>query len=340
MKLLITGTAGFVGFHLAERLAYGHKIVGIDNINDYYETDLKYGRLEASGFKKEQVKTNEPVQSETKPDYRFIKADLADKDTLFRLFEKERFDLVIHLAAQAGVRYSIDHPDAYLQSNLVGFHNIVEACRHHNVERLIYASSSSVYGNTKETPFREHHPVDYPVSLYAATKKSNELVAHVYAHLYGIKMTGLRFFTVYGEWGRPDMAYFKFVRKILNGEPIEVYNNGHLERDFTYIDDIIDGMQRMVENPGDEAYKIYNIGNSKPINLLDFIETIETELGRKAEKIMKPMQPGDVYITYADTSRLEQDYGYKPSTDFRDGVRKFIEWYKSYYEVAPNQKSD
>lgn len=331
MKILITGAAGFVGFHLAERLAPEHAIVGLDNINDYYETSLKYGRLQESGFETSKIDDGEIIESNTHPGYRFIKADLADKEAIFGLYRQEQFDLVIHLAAQAGVRYSIDRPDAYLQSNLVGFHNIVEACRHYDVRRLIYASSSSVYGNTKETPFLETQPVDYPISLYAATKKSNELVAHVYSHLYGIQMTGLRFFTVYGEWGRPDMAYFKFVRKILNGESIDVYNKGHLERDFTYIADIVDGIERMVNHPTSEPYKVYNIGNSKPLNLLDFIETIESELGRKAEKVMKPMQPGDVYTTYANTSRLEQDFGYKPSTDFRDGVRRFIKWYRDYY---------
>jgi len=333
MKILITGSAGFIGFHLAERLAANHSLVGLDNINDYYETSLKYGRLSHSGFEKERITENRLVKSARHSDYRFIMADLADKATIIKLFEEEQFDLVIHLAAQAGVRYSIDHPDAYLQSNLTGFHNIVEACRHSDTGRLIFASSSSVYGNTKETPFRETQPVDHPISLYAATKKSNELVAHVYSHLYGIKMTGLRFFTVYGEWGRPDMAYFKFVRKILNGAPIEVYNNGDLERDFTFIRDIVDGIEKMVNHPTDELYKIYNIGNSRPLNLLSFIETIESELGKKARKVMKPMQPGDVYTTYADTSRLEKDYGYKPSTDFREGVRKFIKWYKTFYGV-------
>ena len=331
MKILITGTAGFVGFHLAERLAPYYKILGLDNINDYYDPELKYGRLRQSGFEINRIGGNQPVYSTKHLGYRFIKADLTDKETLFQLFEQEQFDIVIHLAAQAGVRYSIDHPDAYLQSNLVGFHNIVEACRHFQVGRLIFASSSSVYGNTKETPFKESQSVDYPVSLYAATKKSNELVAHVYSHLYGIKMTGLRFFTAYGEWGRPDMAYFKFVSKILKGEPIEVYNKGRLERDFTYIDDIIEGIKKIVDNPNENAYKIYNIGNSQPVNLLKFIETIESELGRKAKKVMKPMQPGDVYTTWADTSRLEEDFGYKPATPLSEGVKKFILWYKSYY---------
>ena len=332
-KVLITGATGFIGFHLTKRLVNSYAIVGLDNLNDYYDPELKYGRLNACGFKKSGVSYNKLIQSSICPNFHFIQIDLADQNNINRLFEQQHFDIVINLAAQAGVRYSIDSPDAYLQSNLIGFHNIVEACRKFAVKNLIFASSSSVYGNKQEVPFTEDQFVDRPVSLYAATKKSNELVAHVYSHLYDIRTIGLRFFTVYGEWGRPDMAYFKFVKKILNGEPIDVYNHGNLERDFTYVKDIVEGIEKIVKTPKNEPYQIYNMGNSKPVSLLRFIETIENELGVKAKKIMKPMQPGDVYQTYADTTKLEKDFGYHPSTDLETGIKRFVHWYKYYYKV-------
>lgn len=330
-KILITGTAGFIGFHLVNKLIANYEIVGLDNLNDYYDPQLKYDRLSNAGIPVKEIAHGKLLQSEKHPNYRFVKMDLADKDSINQLFANENFDIIINLAAQAGVRYSIDNPDAYLQSNMIGFHNIVEACRNHHVNYLIYASSSSVYGNSKVVPFSESHQVDHPISLYAATKKSNELVAHVYSHLYGIQMAGLRFFTVYGEWGRPDMAYFSFVNKILNGKTIDVYNNGNLERDFTYVDDIVNGIEKMVAKPTREPYKVYNIGNSKPVNLLTFIQTIEEALGKEAKKVMKPMQPGDVYRTYADTTHLEHDFNYKPSTNLKDGIHRFVQWYKQYY---------
>ena len=332
-KVLITGAAGFIGYHLIHKLANEFEIVGIDNINDYYDPNLKLGRLDALGINTKQVEENVLVLSRKYPNVRFVKMDISDNVDIFQLFQNEKFDLVVNLAAQAGVRYSIDNRYVYLQSNVVGFHNIMEACRQYHVDKLIFASSSSVYGNTKDVPFTEDQFVDHPISLYAATKKSNELVAHVYSHLYDIKTVGLRFFTVYGEWGRPDMAYFKFANKMIQGEPIEVYNNGNLERDFTYIDDIIIGVEKIIKSPIDHPYQIYNIGNSKPVNLLKFIKILEQEMGIKAQKVMKEMQPGDVYITYADTNKLEKDYGYHPTTDLETGIRNFVRWYKNYYKV-------
>lgn len=334
MKILITGTAGFVGFHLCKALVSKHIIVGLDVINNYYDVSLKYGRLNECGIQPEAIKENLVIQSQKYPSYRFVKADLIDKVFINQLFSEEQFDLVINLAAQAGVRHSIDNPEAYIHSNMLGYFNVLEACRQFKVERFIYASSSSIYGNSDVVPFSENQQVDTPVSLYAATKKSNELMAHCYSHLYGLKTVGLRFFTVYGEWGRPDMAYFKFAERITSGQIIDVYNNGNLERDFTYIDDIVSGIIRIVENPKDDIYKVYNIGNSKPVNLLHFIETLEQELGIKALKEFKPMQPGDVYRTYADTSELTKDYGYKPSTPFKDGIRKFVQWFKNYNKIV------
>lgn len=332
-KILITGAAGFIGFHLVKRLENNFHIVGLDNLNDYYEPGLKLARLRECGIDVEKIQNGILLSGLKYRHYRFVKMDISDQQAIYGLFEKEQFDMVINLAAQAGVRYSIDNPDSYLHSNMIGFHNIVESCRKFKVKDLIFASSSSVYGNIKEGPFYEGQFVDNPISLYAATKKSNELVAHAYSHLYDIRTIGLRFFTVYGEWGRPDMAYFKFINKILKGEPIEVYNYGSLERDYTYIDDIVEGIKKILENIKDQSYQIYNIGNSRPVNLLKFIETIENELGVEAKKIMKPMQPGDVYMTYADTSKLERDYGYHPSTDLDVGIRNFVKWYKKYYEV-------
>lgn len=332
-KVLITDAAGFIGYHLIHKLANEFEIVGIDNINDYYDPNLKWGRLNALGIDTKEVKENVLVLSRKYPNIRFVKMDISDNVGLFQLFQNEKFDLVVNLAAQAGVRYSIDNPGSYIQSNIIGFYNIIEACRNYNVEKLIFASSSSVYGNTREVPFTENQFVDNPISLYAATKKSNELIAHVYSHLYGIKTIGLRFFTVYGEWGRPDMAYFKFANKMIQGGPIEVYNNGKLERDFTYIDDIITGIEKIIKSSFNQSFQIYNIGNSKPVNLLKFIEILEQEMGIKAQKVMKEMQPGDVYITYADTSKLEQDFGYHPSTALATGIKNFVKWYKSYYKL-------
>ncbi len=315
---LITGGAGFIGFYLSKALLEkGAAVVGIDNMNDYYEVSLKEDRLAIL------------VQF---PNYKFIKADIADKDAVFKVYEEYKPQIVVNLAAQAGVRYSIDNPDAYVQSNLVGFFNILEACRHFPVEHLVFASSSSVYGGNKKVPFSVEDKVDKPVSLYAATKKSNELMAYSYSKLYQISLTGLRFFTVYGPMGRPDMAYFKFAKKIMADEPIQIYNNGDMLRDFTYIDDIIKGMENILCNPPKEdengaAYKIYNIGNNKPEKLMDYIAVLEKCLGKEAKKEYLPMQPGDVYETYADVSELMRDFDFKPSTTIEEGLSKFAEWF-------------
>ncbi len=319
---LITGGAGFIGFYLSKALLEkGAKVIGIDNLNDYYEVSLKEDRLKIL---------------EKFPEYQFVKGDISDKEAVFRVFEKFAPHVVINLAAQAGVRYSIDNPDAYIQSNIVGFFHILEACRHFPVEHLVFASSSSVYGGNKKVPFSTEDQVDKPVSLYAATKKSNELMAYAYSKLYGIPLTGLRFFTVYGPMGRPDMAYFKFAKKIMAGEPIQIYNNGDMLRDFTYIDDIVTGVENILCNPpeADEngaAYKIYNIGNNQPEKLMDYIAVLEKCLGREAKKEFLPMQPGDVYETYADVSELMKDYGFKPSTTIEEGLSKFAEWFLKYY---------
>lgn len=321
-RYLITGGAGFIGFYLSKALLEkGAEVVGLDNLNDYYEVSLKEERL---AILREQE------------GYRFVKADLSDKEAVFRLFAEYRPQIVVNLAAQAGVRYSIDNPDAYIQSNIVGFFNILEACRHYPVEHLVFASSSSVYGGNKKVPFSTQDQVDQPVSLYAATKKSNELMAYSYSKLYQIPLTGLRFFTVYGPMGRPDMAYFKFAKKIMADEPIQIYNNGDMLRDFTYIDDIITGVENILCNPPstDEngaAYKIYNIGNNKPEKLMDYIAVLEKCLGKEAKKEFLPMQPGDVYETYADVTDLMRDYGFKPSTTIEEGLSKFAEWFKNYY---------
>lgn len=320
---LITGGAGFIGFFLTKSLLEkGATVIGVDNLNDYYEVSLKEERLRIlSGF----------------ADYTFMKADIADKETMFRVFEEYKPDIVVNLAAQAGVRYSIDNPDAYIQSNLVGFFNILEACRHFPVEHLVFASSSSVYGGNKKVPFSTEDQVDKPVSLYAATKKSNELMAYSYSKLYRIPLTGLRFFTVYGPMGRPDMAYFKFAKKIMAGEPIQIYNNGDMRRDFTYIDDIVTGVENILCNPpaadeNEAFYKIYNIGNNQPEKLMDYIAVLEKCLGREAKKEFLPMQPGDVYETYADVSELMKDFGFKPSTTIEEGLSKFAEWFLAYYD--------
>ncbi|MFP4070731.1 MAG: NAD-dependent epimerase [Desulfovibrionales bacterium] len=335
MRFLITGAAGFIGFFLAQRLLdEGHEVVGLDNCNDYYAVQLKKDRL---------------ALLEGRPGFRFVHLDLADAAGVGRLFNEERFTHVVNLAAQAGVRYSLENPGAYVDSNIVGFCNILEGCRHHGVEHLIFASSSSVYGLNAKMPFSVHHNVDHPVSLYAASKKSNELMAHTYSHLYGLPCTGLRFFTVYGPWGRPDMAYFLFTDAIVHGRPIKVFNHGKMRRDFTYIDDIIEGVVRVAmrkptpnpqwdpnrPDPGTSPapYKIYNIGNNNSVELMRFIEVLENELGRPAEKIFLPMQPGDVPATYADVDDLRRDVGFCPSTPIEEGLKNFVAWYKTYYQI-------
>ncbi|EON77496.1 dTDP-glucose 4,6-dehydratase [Lunatimonas lonarensis] len=349
MKILITGTAGFIGMHLAERLLErGDEVIGLDSINDYYDVNLKYGRLAKTGIPKEAISYGKVVQSEKYPKYRFVQLKLEDKEGLFDLFAKEGIDKVVNLAAQAGVRYSLTNPDAYIEANIVGFIHILEACRHYRIKHLAYASSSSVYGSNTNMPFSTSHNVDHPVSLYAASKKSNELMAHTYSHLFGIPTTGLRFFTVYGPWGRPDMALFLFTKAMKEGRPIQVFNYGNMQRDFTYIDDIVEGVIRVVDSPpiadpnldlgkadpsvSKAPYKVYNIGNSKPEKLLDFIHAIEESLGVEAIKDMLPIQPGDVPATYADTSALERELGYKPDTPIKVGVGKFVDWYNSYYQ--------
>lgn len=337
MKILVTGTAGFIGSYLAKNLLeQGHEVTGIDNINDYYSPELKYARLKKAGISDESSQWHKKVQSSEYHGYSFVRMDLESKKELSELFEQEQFDMVCNLAAQAGVRYSIENPDAYISSNITGFMNILEACRHNKVKHLVYASSSSVYGNSKKMPLSVADPVDNPISLYAATKKSNELMAFTYSHLYGIPTTGLRFFTVYGPWGRPDMAYFLFTKAILEGNPIKVFNNGDLYRDFTYIDDIINGIVNVLHGipEGQPPYKIYNIGNSSPVRLMDFIKTIEDSLGMEAIKDFREMQPGDVYKTFADVSDLEKDFSYHPDTPIEDGIRKFVNWYLDYYKVS------
>lgn len=336
-KILVTGAAGFIGFHLSKTLLkQGYEVVGIDNINDYYDVNLKFDRLKELGIKKAEAEIyNNEASSETSANFKFIRMNLQDREQLPLLFKNSNFNIVCNLAAQAGVRYSIENPEAYIDSNVVGFLNLLECCRHHNIEHLVYASSSSVYGQNEKIPFDTEDNVDHPISLYAATKKSNELMAHTYSHLYGFKTTGLRFFTVYGPWGRPDMAMFLFTDAILNDRPIKVFNNGDLERDFTYIDDIVDGVFKIINNDVTELsnkYSLYNIGNSKPVKLMDFITEIEKQTGIEAKKEMLPMQPGDVSRTWADVSALIKDFGYKPSTSVAEGVGEFIQWYKQYYK--------
>ncbi|UOA08274.1 NAD-dependent epimerase [Methylobacter sp. S3L5C] len=350
MKILVTGTAGFIGSYVAQRLLKrGDEVVGIDNINDYYDVNLKHGRLEKAGIKKDQLAWYKFVQSDKYPNYRFIQMNLEDKQALQMLFANEKFDKVCHLAAQAGVRYSIENPQAYIQSNIDGFLNILEACRWNAIEHLVYASSSSVYGLNSKVPFSEKDSIAHPVSLYAATKKSNELMAHAYSHLYNLPTTGLRFFTVYGPWGRPDMSPFLFTDAILNNRPIKVFNNGNMLRDFTYIDDIIEGVIRCIDkvalpakewdaqhpNPSRSLapYRLYNIGNSSPVKLMDFIQAIESACGKVAVKHYLPMQPGDVYQTDADTTALEQDMSYKPATNLYEGIKETVEWFKEYYKL-------
>ncbi|MFM7449781.1 MAG: NAD-dependent epimerase [Leptolyngbyaceae cyanobacterium] len=334
-KILVTGAAGFIGFHLCQKLLErGDQVVGVDNINDYYDVNLKYARLQ---------------QLKPYPAFKFDQLDLADQEGIAHLFASQSFDKVVNLAAQAGVRYSLKHPHAYVNSNLVGFVNILEGCRHAGIQHLVFASSSSVYGANTKMPFSVHDNVDHPVSLYAATKKANELMAHSYSHLYGLPTTGLRFFSVYGPWGRPDMALFLFTKAILAGEPIQVFNHGKMKRDFTYIDDIIEGVVRVMDrtaqpnpdwsgdtpDPGSSKapYKIYNIGNNNPVELTYFIEVLEKCLGMEAKKNLMPIQPGDVPVNYADVDDLIRDVGFKPATPIEVGIEKFVEWYRAYYQM-------
>lgn len=349
-KILITGTAGFIGFHLAGKLLdNGYEVVGMDNINDYYDVRIKYDRLLESGINRDAVEYNKFVDSKKFSGYRFIKLNLEDRENGLKLFEKEKFDVVVNLAAQAGVRYSLVNPYAYINSNVLGFINILEGCRHNDVRHLVFASSSSVYGANTKMPFSVHQNVDHPISLYAATKKANELMAHTYASLYKTPCTGLRFFTVYGPWGRPDMALFLFTKAILEGRPIDIFNYGRMRRDFTYIDDIVEGVFRVMKripepNPGwsgdapDSAtsfapYRLYNIGNNNPVELMSFIEVIENCLGKKAVKNLLPLQAGDVPETYADVDDLIRDVGFKPETPIAKGIRQFVDWYKGYFKI-------
>lgn len=348
MKVLVSGSAGFIGLFLVEKLlSEGHNVVGLDSINDYYDVNLKYARLKKCGIEESEVKDFELVQSTKFKDYSFVKMDLCDKFEMLKLFEKEKFDCVCNLAAQAGIRYSLENPDAYIKSNVVGFLNVLECCRAYPVKHLVYASSSSVYGLNQALPWSTHDAVDHPVSLYAATKKSNELMAHTYSHLYNIPTTGLRFFTVYGPWGRPDMAPILFAKNISEGKSIKVFNNGNMYRDFTYVEDIVDGVCKVITKPSlsnkdwdrinpDSAsssapYKIYNIGNTKPVKLLNFIEELEKNLETSAIKEMLPLQPGDVEKTHADCTDLINDFGYKPKVSIESGVASFVSWYKDFY---------
>jgi UDP-glucuronate 4-epimerase len=335
MKILVTGAAGFIGFFVSKSLvAKGHEVVGLDNINDYYDINLKYARLNELGIsRKDAEEFNVVTKSTTSNSFSFIRLALEDRENLPKLFQALNFDVVCNLAAQAGVRYSLENPEAYVDSNLVGFLNILECCRNYKIKHLVYASSSSVYGLNDKVPFKTTDQVDHPVSLYAATKKSNELMAHTYSHLYKFKCTGLRFFTVYGPWGRPDMAYFSFTENILKNKPINVYNNGELARDFTYIDDIVDGITLIIEKgfvPNSNSKSnasIYNIGRGNSVKLMDFIKTIEINLKKDAELIMMPMQAGDVFKTWADTTELTENYNYSPKVNLGDGVKMFINWY-------------
>ncbi len=350
MKILVTGTAGFIGSFLALRLLErGDEVIGLDCINDYYDVKIKYGRLKNAGISQEKISYNTLIQSEKYPNYRFINLKLEDRENLFALFKNEKFDKVCNLAAQAGVRYSLVNPYAYIDSNIVGFVNILEACRHHNIKHLAYASSSSVYGLNEGMPFSTSDNVDHPISLYAASKKSNELMAHTYSYLFNLPTTGLRFFTVYGPWGRPDMALFLFTKAILEDKAIDVFNNGEMLRDFTYIDDIVEGVVRVIDNiptPNPQwngknpdphsskaPYKIYNIGNNNPVKLMDFIEAIEKEVGKTAQKNMLPLQPGDVPATYANVDDLVSELDYKPNTSIQTGIKNFVKWYREFFAI-------
>ncbi|KPQ19936.1 MAG: UDP-glucuronate 4-epimerase WbnF [Algoriphagus marincola HL-49] len=349
MKYLVTGAAGFVGFHVSKALVErGDTVVGLDIINDYYDINLKFDRLDFLGIQKNKLETNKKLESEKFSNFSFIRMDLAQKEPLMDLFGSEKFDVVIHLAAQAGVRYSLTHPEVYVQSNIIAFLNILECCRFHPVKHLVYASSSSVYGSNEKMPFSTSDPVDHPISLYAASKKSNELMSHTYSHLFGIPTTGLRFFTVYGPWGRPDMALFLFTKAILEDKPIQVFNYGKMKRDFTYVDDIVEGVLKVADRParpnpdfdsqnpdpgsGKAPYKVYNIGNSSPVLLMDYIHAIEKGLGKKATMELLPLQPGDVPASHADVEDLIRDTGYKPNTTIEEGVKAFTDWYLAYYK--------
>ena len=336
--ILVTGAAGFIGYHLCEALLKaGYKVIGLDNINDYYDVNLKYARLKQLGVERENAEVFDTTTSSTShgSQMQFVRMHLENREALPKLFKEFEFDMVCNLAAQPGVRYSLENPEAYIDSNINGFLNILECCRHHAVKRLVYGSSSSIYGNSDAVPFSETDNVDKPISLYAATKKSNELMAHTYSHLYGIETIGLRFFTVYGPWGRPDMAMFLFTDAIINKRSIKVFNSGDLSRDFTYINDIIAGVvATLLEDSKDTSLcKLYNIGNSAPVQLMDFIKSIENSLGLVAKKEMLPMQAGDVHQTWADVSKLKNDYNYKPNTSVEKGVEAFVDWYKMYYKI-------
>lgn len=349
MKILVTGTAGFVGFHLVNNLLKdGHEIVGLDNINDYYDTSLKYGRLQYHGIEEQAIQYGVEVTSTKHKEYSFIKLDLTDKEAIDALFKKHQFEGVVNLAAQAGVRYSLVNPHAYTQSNVTGFLNILEGCRAVHVKHLVYASTSSVYGLNTHMPLTPHESTEHPMTLYAATKKANELMAHSYSHLFGFPSTGLRFFTVYGPWGRPDMALFLFTKAILEGKPIQVFNHGEMIRDFTYVEDIVEGVKRILMQPAEPLanwdsqhpdparstapYRIVNIGNSNPVKLMTYIEALEKSLGKEAIKELLPIQPGDVPATNADVTDLVQDYNYKPAVSVEEGIRKFVDWYMQYYK--------
>jgi UDP-glucuronate 4-epimerase len=358
MKILVTGTAGFIGSHLAIKLiARGDEVVGLDNINDYYDQNVKYGRLQRAGIidsleEGSQIVYDELLTSKINSNYTFIKLNLEDKEAMMTLFETEKFDAICNLAAQAGVRYSLTNPSAYMDSNILGFMNILEACRHHGVKNLSYASSSSVYGLNEALPFSTEHNVDHPISLYAASKKSNELMAHTYSHLFNISTTGLRFFTVYGPWGRPDMALFLFVKAALEGQTIDVFNNGDMLRDFTYVDDIVEGVIRVIDKPAkkDETwngkdgkvstssapYQIYNIGNNNPVKLMDFIKAIENKLAKTIDKNMMPLQLGDVPATFADVRDLVENLDYQPATPIQEGIDNFVDWYLEFFGVEKN----
>jgi UDP-glucuronate 4-epimerase len=337
-KILVTGAAGFIGFHLCKQLlALGYEVMGLDSINSYYDVGLKYARLKELGIAADDgLPYNQVVTGELYGDpFQFIKLNLEDRQAIPELFQNHTFDLVCNLAAQAGVRYSIENPMAYVDSNISGFVNLLEAIKDAGIKKLVYASSSSVYGLNEKIPFATEDRVEHPISIYAATKMSNELMAYTYTHLYGIQTIGLRFFTVYGPWGRPDMAVFLFTDAILNNRPIKVFNHGLLSRDFTYIDDIVYGIIATLEKDAPQAYSLYNIGNGSPVKLLDFIEAIEASLDKKAIRDMLPMQPGDVERTWADTSGLEKDFNYKPNIGIQKGISRFVEWYKEYYQVNP-----